>query len=202
MPKARFTDKAKLTLLRTFADQAVIAIENAAVQRDQGSAGAADRHGRYPEGDRQFAIDVQPVFEAIAASANGLLGGFSTAVFRFVDDIAYLAAFTPTTPAADSVLQSSFPMPLADFEQFELAKTGQPVEVADTEQLLNRRIKEIARMRGFQICCRAADERRGADRPDQRHANGNRLVCRPSCPVAANLCRPGRDRDRERAVVR
>ena len=31
--------------------------------------------------------DVQPVFEAIAASANRLIGGFSTAVYRFVDGI-------------------------------------------------------------------------------------------------------------------
>ena len=45
--------------------------------------------------------DVQPVFEAIATSANRLLGGFSTAVFRFVDGVSHLAAFTPTTPAAD-----------------------------------------------------------------------------------------------------
>ena len=62
--------------------------------------------------------DVQPVFRAIATSANRLLGGFSTAVFRFVDDVAQLAPFTPTTPAADDVLKASFPMPLADFEPF------------------------------------------------------------------------------------
>ena len=42
--------------------------------------------------------DVQPVFEAIAASANRLLGGFSAGVFRFVDGMAHLAAFTPTNP--------------------------------------------------------------------------------------------------------
>ncbi len=29
--------------------------------------------------------DVQPVFDAIAASANRLLGGFSSTVFRFID---------------------------------------------------------------------------------------------------------------------
>src|SRR5262245_58562258 len=29
--------------------------------------------------------DVQPVFEAIAASANRLIGGHSAAVFRFID---------------------------------------------------------------------------------------------------------------------
>src|SRR4051794_33145863 len=37
--------------------------------------------------------DLQPVFEAIATSANRLIGGFSTAVFRFVDDVCYLEAF-------------------------------------------------------------------------------------------------------------
>ena len=47
--------------------------------------------------------DVQPVFDAIAESANRLVGGFSSTVFRFIDGVAYLAAFTPTTPAADGV---------------------------------------------------------------------------------------------------
>src|SRR4051812_40275013 len=56
--------------------------------------------------------DVQPVFDAIAASANRLVGGFSTAVFRFVDETAHLAAFTPTNPAADAVLKSRFPRPI------------------------------------------------------------------------------------------
>ena len=33
--------------------------------------------------------DVQPVFDAIAASANRLINGFSTAVYRFVGDMVY-----------------------------------------------------------------------------------------------------------------
>jgi GAF domain-containing protein len=143
-------DDRHVALLKTFADQAAIAIENArlinetreALERQTATADILKVIASSPD-------DVQPVFEAIAASANGLLGGFSTAVFRFVGDIAHLAAFTPTTPAADSVLQSSFPMPLADFEQFELAKTGQPVEITDIEQMPNKRIKQIARLRGF-----------------------------------------------------
>ena len=83
---AAFTDR-HVNLLKAFADQAVIAIENAAVQRDQGGAGAADRDGRHPQGDRQFADDVQPVFEAIAERANRLVGAHATAVLRVVDDV-------------------------------------------------------------------------------------------------------------------
>jgi GAF domain-containing protein len=93
--------------------------------------------------------DVQPVFEAIAASANRLLGGFSTAVFRFIDEIAHLAAFTPTTPAADEVLQSGFPSPLAGFDPFKLAQGGQSVQIPDIEALPNSPIKQIAKARGF-----------------------------------------------------
>jgi two-component system NtrC family sensor kinase len=143
-------DVRQIDLVQTFADQAVIAIENVrlfnetqeALERQTATADILKVIASSPD-------NAQPVFEAIAASANGLLGGFSTAVFRFADDIAHLAAFTPTTPAADSVLQSSFPMPLASFEQFGLAKTGQPTQTADIEQLSNRRIREIARLRGF-----------------------------------------------------
>ena len=139
-----------IDLLETFADQAVIAIENTrlfnetkeALERQTATADILKVIASSPD-------DVQPVFEAIAASANRLLGGFSTAVFRFVDEIAHLAAFTPTTPDADGMLQSSFPMPLANFEQFELARSGQPVQTADIEQMPNGQVKEIARMRGF-----------------------------------------------------
>src|SRR5712671_3733879 len=52
--------------------------------------------------------DVQPVFEAIASSANRLIGGFSTAVHRVIDDINHLVAFTPTNPESDEVLKAAF----------------------------------------------------------------------------------------------
>ena len=54
-------------------------------------------------------VDVQPVFEAIVANANRLIGGFSAGVFRFVADVGYLAAFTPIHPDTDEVWKGSFP---------------------------------------------------------------------------------------------
>ena len=58
--------------------------------------------------------DVQPVFDAIAMSANRLIGGFSSAVFRFVDGIQHLAAFTSTDTASDQALKASFPRPMLE----------------------------------------------------------------------------------------
>lgn len=91
--------------------------------------------------------DMQPVFDAIATSANRLVGGFSTTVFRFVDGFAHLTAFTPTTPAADNFLKSLFPRPTAEYGPFELVRGGDAAQVADTEN--SPELREIARARGF-----------------------------------------------------
>src|SRR3984893_13294016 len=140
----------ELALLQSFADQAVIAIENArlfnetreALERQTATADILKVIAGSPS-------NVQPVFEAIAASANRLIGGFSTAVFRFVEGISHLAAFTPTNPAADDILKASFPRPLAEFQPFEMAYKGEVAQIADTETSPDVRIRDIARARGF-----------------------------------------------------
>ena len=135
-------------LLQTFADQAVIAIENArlfnetkeTLERQTATADILKVMAASPS-------DVQPVFDAIAANANRLIGGFSTAVLRYIDGAAHLAAFTPGDPAGDRVLQASFPVPFAQFPAYRLVADGTAAQLPDTE--LEPAAREIARARGF-----------------------------------------------------
>jgi len=132
-------------LLQTFADQAVIAIENArlfnetreTLERQTVTADILKVMAASPS-------DVQPVFDAIAANANRLIGGFSTAVLRYVDGA---AAFTPTDPAGDRVLQSSFPVPFAQFPPYQLVANGAAAQLPDTER--EPAARDIARARGY-----------------------------------------------------
>ncbi|EHR02269.1 GAF domain-containing sensor histidine kinase [Bradyrhizobium sp. WSM471] len=135
-------------LLQTFADQAVIAIENArlfnetreTLERQTATADILKVMAASPS-------DVQPVFDAIAANANRLIGGFSTAVLRYIGGAAHLAAFTPTDPAGDRVLQSSFPVPFAQFPPYELVAGGAAAQLPDTD--VEPAARNIARARGY-----------------------------------------------------
>ena len=148
----RAFSKSEIALAESFRDQALVAIENVrlfnetreALERQTATADILKVIASSPS-------DVQPVFEAIATSANRLLGGFSTTVFRFVDGLMYLKAFTPTSPAADELLQGLFPRPFAEFPIFELVHHGEATQIADTEALtgVTPVLRDLARSRGF-----------------------------------------------------
>ncbi|MET4227303.1 two-component system NtrC family sensor kinase [Bradyrhizobium sp. LA6.10] len=144
---APFTDD-EMALQQSFADQAAIAIENArlfnetreSLERQTATADILKVLASSPS-------DVQPVFDAVAANANRLIGGFSTAVLRYVDGAAHLVAFTPGDPAGDRVLQASFPVPFAQFPAYRLTAHGESAQLPDTE--LEPAARDIARARGF-----------------------------------------------------
>jgi two-component system NtrC family sensor kinase len=100
-------------LLQTFADQAVIAIENArlfnetqeALERQTATADILRVISESP-------TDVQPVFQAIAEHARLLSKAQVGATTRLEGDMVHLAAVRSMSADADEAMRSSFPMPL------------------------------------------------------------------------------------------
>src|SRR6202022_416789 len=147
-----FTEN-EISLLENFAAQAVIAIENArlfnetkeALERQTATADILKVIASSPS-------DVQPVFEAIAERSNGLVEGFSTAVYSVVDDTLHLKALTRNNPEGDAALQASFPRPLVELSFGEHIRDGEIVQIPDIEATVEMSmpaLQDMARLRGF-----------------------------------------------------
>jgi len=153
-----FTDK-QIALLQTFADQAVIAIENVRLFKE---LQASNRELTTALDERTATADVlrvigssptdaQPAFKAIVSSARRLLSGFGGAVYRVAGDEIHLAAYISTNPSGDAALRSSFPRPLAVFSPpGEAIRQRAPVVLTDvdTDGWVPDDIRELIRKRG------------------------------------------------------
>ena len=102
----------QIDLLKTFADQAVIAIENTRLFNE--TKEALEQQTATSEILRVISsspTDVQPVFATIAARAKRLCDARECAVFRFDGELIHLVAQADTSAAWASALQSAFPRP-------------------------------------------------------------------------------------------
>jgi GAF domain-containing protein len=110
---------AQIELVKTFAEQAVIAIENVrlfkeAEARNRDLTEALERQTATSEVLRvisSFQTDVQPVFDAIAAKALDLCRATTGWVYRFDGELIHIAAAHSLRPGAVEVVRQSYPMP-------------------------------------------------------------------------------------------
>jgi PAS domain S-box-containing protein len=111
--------ESQITLLKTFADQAVIAIENVRLfttleQRNHDITEALEQQTATSEILRVISrspTDVQPVFDTIAPAALKLCNASSALVFTFDGELLHLAAEANLDPAAADAWRKAFPRP-------------------------------------------------------------------------------------------
>jgi GAF domain-containing protein len=128
-----FSDK-EIALLQTFADQAVIAIQNArlfnetkeALEKQTATADILQVLSGSPS-------DTQPVFEAIVRHAARLCESTYANVFRYDGERIHLAASQGGSPEALAALRASYPAPPNRTRVIgRVVESGQAVRVEDT----------------------------------------------------------------------
>ncbi len=113
-----FPDK-QIELVKTFADQAVIAIENVRLfqelqARNKEVTEALEQQTATSEILRVISsspTDVQPVFDVIARSAKRLCDGEFSAVFRFDGELMHVVSHDGLTPEAVKAYRQTYPTP-------------------------------------------------------------------------------------------
>ncbi len=96
--------------------------------------------------------DVQPVFDAILASAVRLLGAYSGALTRIAGDQIELAAFTSIDDAADATHKATYPQSLhSEWPHAQAIRNRAPLNIADyqTDPRWSEAERTLAHVRGF-----------------------------------------------------
>jgi signal transduction histidine kinase len=127
---------ADVELLRTFADQAVIAIENVRLFRELEARNRdLSATGEILQVISRSPTDVQPVFDTITRNALALCGATSSLVTTFDGEWLHLAAVANVRPHEADLLRSRFPQrPDRDAPGGRAILTRAPVHIPDTRQ--------------------------------------------------------------------
>jgi len=151
----------EIELLQTFADQAVIAIENVRLFTELQTSNrdlttALDTQTATSDILRVISssqTDVQPVFDAIVNSAVRLLGAHTSVLTRVAGDQLELAALVRTDDAGDARAKSAFPQSVhSDLPHAQALRARAPLHYADART--DPRLPEVeharAGARGYQ----------------------------------------------------
>ncbi|MEO7937058.1 MAG: GAF domain-containing protein, partial [Burkholderiaceae bacterium] len=141
----------ELDLLRTFADQAVIAIENVrlisetkeALEQQTATAEVLQVISSSP-------TDVQPVFDAIAERAMTLCEARIGAVTRFDGELLHLVAFHGATQQASDIMRAAFPIrPGREAGTARAIAERAPIQIPDVLADPDYALKDEARRAGY-----------------------------------------------------
>ena len=141
-------------LLQTFADQAVIAIENVRLFNE--TKEALERQTAMSEILRVISrspTDVQPVFDTIASAALGLCNAVSALVFTYDGELVHLAANANVNPEDERAWREAFPRPPS--RETAVARailTADVVMIADVLDDPDYAIGATAISTGFRSC--------------------------------------------------
>ena len=136
---APFSDT-HIALLKTFADQAVIAIENVRLFTELQTSNrelttALETQTATSDILRVISRsqkDVQPVFDAIMTSAVRLLGAYTGALTRVAGTQIEIGALTSTDNTTDAALRARFPQPLeSDGTHARAIRERVPINIID-----------------------------------------------------------------------
>ena len=212
-----FPDR-QVELLQTFADQAVIAIENVRLfteldARNHDLTNALEQQTATADVLSVMsasATDARPVFDAIVRNAVRLCHARFALVYQLAGDVIRFVTHHNLPPAAVDQFQRTFPQRLSESGTLvaRAILRREVINVADiaAEASVSDSVRELAASAGYRSVLAVPIMREGRalgsprDHP-QRPRRRARAVLERRDPAPADLHRAGRHRDRERAPL-